>query len=217
MFFNGGNILEPKRLQEIWEKTIISLIEFSSQIKIKINIIDLGGGLGIPYSQEEKNIDFREINTILKELKEKYNLQEIWMELGRYCTGPYGYYLSKVIDRKRVRNKDLLVLDGGINHISRPTLTNQSFPCALFRESTSPTLSFNVHGPLCTALDKLGCYELPSDIKEGDWLIFSQAGAYGFTESMPFFLCHNLPGEIAVYNNNLISIRDSKSPQSWLI
>ncbi|WP_127716185.1 PLP-dependent decarboxylase [Halobacteriovorax sp. HLS] len=215
--FQWGNILDLGKLEHIWTKTIISLQELSADLNIEMKVIDLGGGLGIPYTKEEKEIDFKDVNSLLVKLKKEYKLDIIWMELGRYCTGPYGYYLSQVIDRKTVRGKELLVLDGGINHLARPALTNQSFPCELFRDSNAQTTEFTVHGPLCTALDKLGTFQLPDDVDEGDWLVFSQAGAYGFTEAMPFFLCHNLPAEVILYNGDMMTPRTIKSSSDWLI
>ena len=215
--FQWGNILDLSKLENIWTKTIVELQNLSSEMNIPMKVIDLGGGLGIPYKSEDTPIDFKDVNSLLTKLKSKYSLDIIWMELGRYCTGPYGHYLSQVIDRKTVRGKELLVLDGGINHIARPALTNQSFPCELFRESDAKKTQFTVHGPLCTALDKLGTFDLPSDINEGDWLVFSQAGAYGFTEAMPFFLCHNLPAEVVLYNGDMMTPRTIKSSSDWLI
>lgn len=215
--FQWGNILDLSKLESIWEKTIVSLQDLSKDLDIEMKVIDLGGGLGIPYQHQEETIDFKDVNTLLMKLKDQFHLQTIWMELGRYCTGPYGHYLTQVIDRKTVRGKELLVLDGGINHIARPALTDQSFPCELFRESEENNSTFTVHGPLCTALDKLGTFELPNDTKEGDWLVFSQAGAYGFTEAMPFFLCHNLPAEVVLYNGDLMTPRTIKSSSDWLI
>ena len=215
--FQWGNILELTKLENIWTKTIVSLQELSKNLEIEMKVIDLGGGLGIPYAEGDIDIDFKDVNALLDKLKKKYNLQRIWMELGRYCTGPYGHYLSQVIDRKTVRGKQLLVLDGGINHIARPALTDQAFPCEMFRDSDAETTEFTIHGPLCTALDKLGTFQLPNDIDEGDWVVFSQAGAYGFTEAMPFFLCHNLPAEVILYNGDLMTPRTIKSSSDWLI
>jgi diaminopimelate decarboxylase len=66
-------------------------------------------------------------------------------------------------------------------------------------------------------MDKLGVFDLPGDIAPGDWLVFSQTGAYGLTESMPFFLCHSLPGEAIMYKNHLMTPRSVKSSADWLI
>ena len=63
---------------------------------------------------------------------------------------------------------------------------------------------------------QLGNFQLPADVKPGDWLVFDQCGAYGFTESMPYFLCHDLPGE-AVWDGD--EVRWARPPQpasAWL-
>ncbi|NQZ12943.1 MAG: PLP-dependent decarboxylase, partial [Algicola sp.] len=68
----------------------------------------------------------------------------------------------------------------------------------------------------CTGLDKLGEFDLPHDIVPGDYLVFGQCGAYGFTESMPFFLCHDLPAEAVVYQQQLEVVREAQAASSWL-
>ena len=123
----------------------------------------------------------------------------------------------EIIDRKTVRGKEILVLNGGINHIARPALVNQFFPCHPFNISTKKNSIFQIHGPLCTALDYLGTFELPDNLKSDDWLVFSKIGAYGFTEAMPFFLCHEIPSESIYYKGDFMSPRPSKTSNDWMI
>jgi diaminopimelate decarboxylase len=216
--FQWGNILDPKELETIWTKTCSDICELAQEMKVNIEIIDLGGGLGIAYQDQYQRIDFAAINSILIKLKKEFGLQDIWMELGRYAVGECGLYLSQVIDRKTVRGREILVLDGGSNHIARPALTGQGFPAQVLREDTAKqTQEFHIHGPLCTALDKLGVYQLPRDVDYGDWIVFSQAGAYGFTEAMPFFLCHNLPAEVVSYRGDIMTPRTIKTSADWLV
>lgn len=215
--FQWGNILEVEDLKTIWWKIAQLCQDLGKSMGIVPEILDLGGGIGIPYQNESKTVDFNEINKALKDLKSEFSYSKIWMELGRYAVGPYGTYMTQVIDRKKVRGVELLVLDGGINHIARPALTDQAFPCELYRESDATPSTYQVHGPLCTALDKLGTFELPNDIQPGDWLSFHQAGAYGFTEAMPFFLCHNLPAEVIIYDGDLMTPRIIKNSTDWLV
>ncbi len=220
--FQWGNILDLKRLETIWDKICLQIKEIASQVNVDLKVIDLGGGIGIPYEKGEQRVPFDKINEVLVSLKKKHKLQKIWMELGRYAVGECGLYLSQVIDRKKTRGVDILVLDGGINHIARPALTGQSFPCEVLyhdesKENNSKTKNFQVHGPLCTSLDKLGTFELPEDVDYGDWLIFKNSGAYGFTEAMPFFLCHNLPAEIVSYKGDLMTPRTIKTSTDWLV
>lgn len=215
--FQWGNILDTSRLEEIWRKIAEDSLDLCHQLGIEPRVLDLGGGIGIPYTSEEKPVQFEDVLSILKSIKNDYGWQKIWMELGRYAVGPYGHYMTQVIDKKTVRGRDLLILDGGVNHIVRPAITGEPFPVELYRESTSVTQKFQIHGPLCTALDNLGTLDLPSDTGPGDWLCFHQSGAYGFTEAMPFFLCHNLPAEVIMYEGNLMIPRTPRKAEDWLV
>jgi diaminopimelate decarboxylase len=215
--FQWGNILDMNRLEEIWEKSIQEAKALSLKINVPLEIIDLGGGLGVPYDNKSDPLDFKVAHDLLLKLKTKYELSKIWMELGRFAVADCGQYFTKIVDIKKVRGKNLIVTEGGINHIARPALTGQAFPCQAFKESNSSLIEYNIHGPLCTALDFLGTFELPSDLIIGDWLVFNKAGAYGFTESMPYFLCHELPGEVTKYKNDLMIPRPPKTSYEWMI
>mgnify|MGYP000150267687 CR=1 FL=1 len=215
--FQWGNILEVDRLKKIWRKIAEQTHLLAEKLGIEPQVLDLGGGIGIPYNSNEKAVDFNEILEVLKDLKSEFGWEKIWMELGRYAVGPYGHYMTQVIDRKNVRGKELLILDGGVNHIVRPAITGQSFPVELFRESSKENQSFQIHGPLCTAMDNLGTLELPADTGPGDWLCFHQCGAYGFTEGMPFFLCHNLAAEVILYEGNVMIPRTPRKAEEWLV
>lgn len=215
--FQWGNILDLPRLEKIWRKIASDSLILCEKLGINPHILDLGGGIGIPYSKEENPVDFNDIHNILNSIKADYGWNKIWMELGRYAVGPYGHYMTQVIDRKKVRGVDQLILDGGVNHIVRPAITGQPFPVELFRKSSATEMKFQIHGPLCTALDNLGTLSLPSDTGPGDWLCFHQCGAYGFTEGMPFFLCHNLPAEVIMYEGNLMIPRNPRKAEDWLV
>jgi diaminopimelate decarboxylase len=213
--FQWGNILETDRLETIWRRCIEEAQSLAHSLDLRLEIIDLGGGLGVPY-KDETPLNFKEVHQLLVSLKEEYQLEKIWMELGRFAVAECGQYLTKVLDKKTVRGRDILVVEGGINHIARPALTNEAFPCISFRKS-SASKEYHVHGPLCTSLDFLGAHELPTDIQIGDWIVFNQSGAYGFTESMPYFLCHGLPGEVIKYRDDLMIPRPPKTSYEWMI
>lgn len=215
--FQWGNILTLDRLQEIWSYSLSEIKELSHRMNIPCEILDLGGGLGIPYAGQNSSIKFSDVHALLLDLKTRHGLEKIWLELGRYSVGECGYYFTKVVDVKSVRSKKLAIVEGGINHLARPALTSQSFPCDAFNKSDALRVETTVHGPLCTALDRLGTYQLPSDLAPGDWLMFGNTGAYGFTESMPYFLCHALAGEVTYYDGNMMIPRPPKNSFEWLI
>lgn len=216
--FQWGNVLDLARLKMIWTRSIRKMIVLADHLKFDLEIVDLGGGLGIPYSSSERAVKIEDVSDILIGLKKELNIGEIWMELGRFITGPIGKYFAQIVDRKTVRRKELLVMDGGINHISRSALTKTYFPCQSFSsEPHSSRINFQICGPLCTSLDIIGNADLPSHLKPGDWLIFNQTGAYAFTESMPFFLCHTLPGEVISYRGDFMIPRLPKPASDWLV
>lgn len=209
--FQWGNILSIDKLRHVWENTIKACQNLTKDFQV----LDVGGGLGIPY-KDETPLAWHQVNSLVQNLKQAHNIKEIWLEMGRYLTGPFGVYLTSVIDRKQTYGRDLLVLEGGVNHLARPALVNEAFPAGLLRNSSAPIKPFALHGPLCTSLDFLGDHMLPSDVTIGDTIIFKQAGAYGFTESMPFFLCHTLPGEAVIENGEIRVIREPAPAESWL-
>ncbi len=210
--FQWGNILSLEKLEKIWEQTI----KTCQTITKDFTVLDVGGGLGISYSENQQPLGWQEVEQLISSIKKKYNIKEFWLELGRYMTGPFGRYITSIVDIKRTYGKDIVVLEGGINHLARPALVQSHFPATLLRKSQAKKKAFSLHGPLCTALDFLGEQILPEDLAIGDVIIFNQAGAYGFTESMPFFLCHNLAGEASIQDGKIEIIREPQHPKIWL-
>ncbi|AOT06629.1 PLP-dependent decarboxylase [Pseudoalteromonas luteoviolacea] len=214
--FQWGNMLEAEKLASLWQQMVDPLMTLAQQLKIDLRVLDLGGGLGIPYADGQPHIDWPTILRSLEHIKAQTNIDELWMELGRYAVGECGYYVNPVVEQKQNYGSNQLILAGGINHILRPAVTSQAFPATLLRESTSATIPYTLHGPLCTALDHLGEHSLPCDINEYDWVVFGQCGAYGFTESMPYFLCHTLPSEYIYQSGQVRCIRPPLTPENYL-
>ena len=214
--FQWGNMLSTDKLAELWRAMIAPLQQLASSININLNILDLGGGLGIPYTQDANRLDWSALIETLAGIKADAGVKELWMELGRYAVGECGHYATPVVERKENYNQQQVILSGGINHLLRPAVTSQDFPAALLRESTAEPAAMTLYGPLCTALDCLGEHQLASDLNEQDWLVFSQCGAYGFTESMPYFLCHELAAEYILEQGNIECIRSAEDASYYL-
>ncbi|MDP2876202.1 MAG: hypothetical protein Q8O00_08465 [Holophaga sp.] len=160
--------------------------------------IDLGGGLGVPYSPDELPLDSVELGRGLAELLEAnpWFQGELILEPGRFLAASCGIYLARVVRVKESRGKRFVILEGGINHLLRPLLTSQAFPVKAVGK-VGATRPATLAGPLCTSLDRLGEVLLP-ELEPGDLLAFGMTGAYGFSEAMTNFLSHPVPEEIWV-------------------
>jgi diaminopimelate decarboxylase len=214
--FQWGNMLSNEKMYSLWGQMVAPLTQLATEIGMDLKILDLGGGLGIDYLGEGKNLQWQQIIADLADIKAQAGVDELWLELGRFAVAECGYYVVPVIDRKVNYNQEQLVLAAGINHIIRPAITDQPFPVILLRQSNEQSQHFDLHGPLCTSMDKLGHLPLPKDVNVGDELVFGYCGAYGFTESMPFFLCHQLAAEYVIQNEKLIEVRSAKPASSYL-
>jgi diaminopimelate decarboxylase len=155
-----------------------------------LDLVDLGGGLGIPYAEGQAELDVEALGRGLESLlaESPWFRGELLLEPGRWLSGPCGVYLARVIRVKESRGTRFVILEGGINHLLRPLLTGEPFPVAAVGKS-GPSRPQVLAGPLCSSLDRLGQVELP-ELEAGDLLVFGQAGAYGFTEAMTHFLGH---------------------------
>ncbi|MGB5952667.1 MAG: hypothetical protein WBG57_09175 [Ornithinimicrobium sp.] len=182
---------------------------------ITIELIDIGGGLGIRYAggEIEHDLDITALGAGLGHLlhDNPWFTGRLVLEPGRWLSGPCGVYAAAVVRTKISRGVAFAMLEGGINHLLRPLMTGQSFPTQVIRprasdalhvpaehastESTNEVVDFTLAGPLCTSLDRLGTGTLPADLQTGDTVVFGQAGAYAYTQAMTHFLSHPPPEE----------------------
>ena len=161
----------------------------------RLDLVDLGGGLGIPYAEDEAELDVQALGRGLAALlaENAWFEGELVLEPGRWLSGPCGVYLARVVRTKESRGVRFAVLEGGVNHLLRPLLTGQPFP-AMAPGADGERARQVLAGPLCTSLDRLGEVTIPR-LEAGDLVMLGQAGAYGYTEAMGDFLSHPRPGE----------------------
>lgn len=164
---------------------------------VEMEQIDLGGGLGVPYSSDHPSLDVSALGRGLADLlaNHEWFTGEAILEPGRFLVAGCGVYLVRVVRVKESRGRRFAILEGGINHLLRPLLTGEAFPVKVVGRSENGS-RFVLAGPLCTSLDRLGEADLPSDLSAGDLLAFGMTGAYGRAEAMSDFLSHPPAPEI---------------------
>ena len=171
------------KLQPIYESAqkIAKLVHSLLALKIDIKFFDIGGGLGITYSDETTINPYDYAQSILECLR-GLDLTII-CEPGRFIIGNAGVFLVKVLYEKISQNKRFVIVDGAMNDLIRPSLYNayhQIIPLTQPQDEKSPA---DIVGPICESGDYLGKnIELPP-LKEGDVLAILSSGAYGFSMS----------------------------------
>ncbi|MBI5403916.1 MAG: hypothetical protein HY959_10990 [Ignavibacteriae bacterium] len=205
--FNSSQILDWNRIYLNIKDVIDTAINFSKEHNLEFDLIDAGGGLGIPYSENENFLDTEKLGNNLQDLinNPKYKdfllRKNIILEPGRFLSGLSGIYLTKVLYTKESCGKKILLTDGGIHHLIRPVLIGQNHPIinlsAALRGAEKST-EYIIAGPLCTSLDEFSGNAVLKEAIPGDILAILNTGAYGYTESMPLFLSHSPATEIFI-------------------
>lgn len=204
--FCGSQNLKPEALIEAHQLTFALAAKLVAASPYKPDLINLGGGFGIPYFAGEKRLDLTDVSASLQQLLQQYDDAlrdiELVIELGRFLVAEAGIYACKVVDKKVSRGTTYLVCNGGLHHHLANSgnfgqVIRKNYPVAIGNKLSSDTTELvTIVGPLCTPLDILADrVELPK-AELGDWVVVYQSGAYGPTASPQDFLGHPAVVEI---------------------
>ena len=217
--FMGTQILDYQVLLSQYRKGLDIARHVGQKLGHPLHTIDFGGGLGIPYFENDPELDVerlgKELRAWMPELKAEPVFQgaRFLVEPGRFLVGEAGIYLTRVNDVKISRGKKFLVLDGGMNHHLAASgnlgqVIKRNFPVALLSKlDRQPEETVDVVGPLCTPLDVLARDVLLPEADVGDLLGVFQSGAYARAASPLGFLSHPTPAEVLVFNGKPRLIR----------
>jgi len=148
---------------------------------IDLEVINVGGGLGIDYENPEKRPLFEEYFSMINEFIDLRAGQTIHIEPGRSIVGQCGSLISKVLFIKNGSNTQFAIIDAGMTDLIRPALY-QAYHKIENLTSYGDIYRYDVVGPVCESADTFGKFiELP-ETKRGDIVAIRSAGAYG--ESM---------------------------------
>ncbi len=221
--FNATQVLDYREIAANTKNILELAAHISEKAGLRLEYIDVGGGLGIPYAADEKELDIQalgeEFLNCHHEFSKQKRLPDIrWiLEPGRYVSGECGVFLTKVVDVKESRGIHFVITDAGINQFLRPALIGQNHPvCVANKLNVPPVKIYRIEGPLCTSLDCLARDVHLPEVEPGDTIGFFNAGAYGFTESMPFFLSHPVPAEVMVKDKKAFLIRKRMEPDDYI-
>lgn len=198
--FSGSQNLKSESIMEAQQKAVDLAIRLAESAPGPVRILNVGGGLGIPYFPGEARLDPAPIGANLHNLQQKVAGRlpqaKLVIELGRYLVGEAGLYVCRVIDRKISRGQVFLVTDGGLHHHLAASgnfgqVLRKNYPVVIGNRMDRPASeTVSVVGPLCTPLDLLADRMPLAEADEGDLVVVFASGAYGFTASPFRFLSH---------------------------
>lgn len=172
----GSGVMDPGAWTPIAE-TLLECLEHFPDVRV----VNLGGGLGVPQQGGEQGLDLAELDASLARCRENASSElEFWLEPGRYVVAEAGVLLARVTQVKGKSGARYVGVETGMNSLIRPALYGSYHEVHnLTRLDEPATRLVNVVGPICESGDVLARDRMLPECREGDVLLFANAGAYG--------------------------------------
>jgi diaminopimelate decarboxylase len=226
--YTATQVFEVEPLLEHCRNILEIALEAADYAGQPLQMIDFGGGFGVPYFEKMVEFDLDGFGEGFQQLLETYRSDprlercRFLFELGRYLVADAGVYITRVVDVKQMRGKTFVVTDGGMNHHLTATgnmgqVFRKSYPLLnLTRMSGVPEEGVAVAGPCCTPLDMFGSNISLTEPEVGDLIGVFYSGAYGFSASNLGFLSHPAPAEVLLWGGETHLLRPPGSPEDVL-
>jgi len=181
-----SNELNPEYHLETARMLFDLVEEITRKVGIHVEMVNLGGGFGIPYAPEQTALDWQAVGQGVKKIyEEKVKGRglaplRLCMESGRAITGPYGWLVSRVLHLKHTY-KDYVGLDSCMANLMRPALYGAYHHITVMgRENAPKDKVYDVTGSLCENNDKFAVDRALPRIEEGDVVVIHDTGAHGY-------------------------------------
>ncbi|MDA8432594.1 MAG: diaminopimelate decarboxylase [Nitrospiraceae bacterium] len=162
-------------------KRVLSLVDELKRRKFDIRYLDIGGGLGIPYLDENPPVP----EDLAKGLLPLVNGRKLTlvMEPGRSIVGNAGILVTKTLYLKKGGGKDYVIVDAGMNDLMRPSLYGAYHHIVPVVKTGRAKITADIVGPICESGDFLAKKRQIGRVKRGEYLAVMSAGAYGMSMS----------------------------------
>ncbi len=182
----ASNELDPAYFVETARMLFELAVELKRKHGIRLEFVNMGGGIGIPYKPGEKPVDLEAVSKGMKEAYEKMIVPEgldplrIVFECGRVITGPYGYLVTRVRQVAK-KYKDYVGVDACMTNLMRPALYGAYHHITVLGKEDAPSdHTYDVTGSLCENNDKFAIDRKLPAVEEGDFIVIHDAGAHGY-------------------------------------
>lgn len=180
----ASNELNPAYFVETAQMLFDLVVELNRELGIRIEFLNLGGGIGIPYRPGQRAVDLHLVGTRIEEAYRKtiaasgLDPIRITMECGRMITGPYGYLVSRVL-HKKFTYKNYLGLDACMANLMRPGMYGAYHHITVPGRESALRKMYDVTGSLCENNDKFAIDREIPDPAIGDLVVIHDTGAHG--------------------------------------
>lgn len=205
----GSQITSLKPLEEAFTKTI----GFLKKQKLKLPLLNLGGGLGVTYQKEKPPSIEQYGKLILKSIQGLDPKPRVLIEPGRSMVANAGVLLTQILYRKHKGKKDFLIVDASMSELLRPALYGSFHEIVpVLKSSKGPFKTTDVAGPVCESTDVLARdRKLSQSLKAGDTLAILSCGAYGMSMAS-HYNSRPLPAEVLIHSSGKVArIRNPES------
>jgi diaminopimelate decarboxylase len=189
----GSGILDVEPYVLALEKLLNIAKRVHEEVGIDFEFIDIGGGLGVTYKAEDKDLNLAEFSTkvvaLFKSKVKEYGLGKpfLCVEPGRYIVCDAGILLTSVNTVKVTPSRKFIGVDAGFNTLVRPAMYGSYHPMLVANKlSVADKEIYDVVGPICESGDVLAKDRSFPPVEEGDLLAVLNAGAYGFSMSSQY-------------------------------
>ena len=203
----GSQLVEVDPIVEALRK-LKRLVETLRKEGMEIRQVDLGGGLGITYEDEEPPHPVEYASTILEEIK-GFDCTLI-LEPGRVIVGNAGILVTRVLYTKENEAKKFVIVDAGMNDLVRPSYYGSFHQILPVRSESREEIIADVVGPICESSDFLAKDRKIQRLQAGDLVAVMSAGAYGFSMSTNYNSRRKV-AEVLVRDEQIYVIRQRES------
>jgi diaminopimelate decarboxylase len=199
----GSQLIEVGPIIEALRR-LKQLVENLRKKGIEVQYLDLGGGLGITYEDEEPPDPVEYAFTILEEIR-GFGCTLI-LEPGRVIVGNAGVLVSKVLYTKENEDKRFVIVDAGMNDLVRPSFYGSYHQILPVKEEAREEIVADVVGPICESSDFFAKGRKIPDLRAGELIAVMSAGAYGFSMSSNYNARSRIT-EVLVRDDQMFVIR----------
>ncbi|MFZ2455965.1 MAG: diaminopimelate decarboxylase [Candidatus Altiarchaeia archaeon] len=214
----GSQITEVAPFVDSAEKMMEFALRLKKDLHIKLEYVDLGGGLGIPY-RDEKTAKPEDYAAAVVPVIEKWNKllgyePALWLEPGRYLVANTGMVLARVQTVKETPYKKFINTDAGFNTLIRPAMYDAYHRIELVgKEKEQKTELYDVAGNVCESGDLFAKDRMLPKAQAGDLLAIMDAGAYGYSMASRYNT-RLMPPEVLIRSNGKYElIREREKPE----